>query len=85
MKFVTILFNATIRQGSFLNNRILPKIIVILKPRKPSEERNGQSVFLCVLSKIFEKIFRKTMTPILPNKTVIPDYQFGFKQQHSTF
>ena len=36
------------------------------------------------MSKLFEKLVLKRLTPILDAKHIIPLHQFGFRQQHST-
>ena len=36
-----------------------------------------------ILSKLFEKLFLKRLQPILHDKRIIPDYQFGFRQKNA--
>ena len=38
---------------------------------------------LPILSKLFEKIFLTRIQPILHDKRIIPDHQFGFRQKHA--
>jgi retron-type reverse transcriptase len=39
---------------------------------------------LPVLSKVFEKLLLTRLQPILQEKSVIPDHQFGFRRKHAT-
>lgn len=36
------------------------------------------------MSKVFEKLFLKKLKPLIENGNLIPNYQFGFRQKHST-
>ena len=37
-----------------------------------------------MLSKLFEKILLKRLTPIIEERKLIPNHQFGFRRKHST-
>jgi hypothetical protein len=39
---------------------------------------------LPILSKLFEKLFLTRLAPILQEKQIKPDHQFGFRQKHTT-
>jgi hypothetical protein len=39
---------------------------------------------LLILSKVYKKIFLHRLLPIVENRTLLPDHQFGFRQRHST-
>jgi hypothetical protein len=38
---------------------------------------------LPILSKLFEELFLTIIQPILHDKRIIPDHQFGFRQKHA--
>jgi hypothetical protein len=61
--------------------------MMIPKPGKPADEVTSYRPIslLPVISKVFEKGLMKRLNPILSGKKkIIPDHQFGFRQQHST-
>ena len=39
---------------------------------------------LTSISKLFEKLFLKYLKPLIKEKHLIPDHQFGFRNKHST-
>jgi hypothetical protein len=39
---------------------------------------------LSIMSKEFEKGLVRRLHPLLKEKKILPDYQFGFRRQHST-
>lgn len=51
------------------------------KTRKKSKQ---SSVILPILFKVFEKSLLKRLKPVLSNDQIIPNHQFGFRNQHST-
>jgi predicted GIY-YIG superfamily endonuclease len=59
---------------------------MIAKPGKPPHEVTSYSPIslLPVMSKLFEKLFLKRLKPVIDRKQLIPDHQFGFRNQHST-
>jgi hypothetical protein len=61
-------------------------IILILKPGKPPHEPTSyRSISLLpILSKVFEKILLERFLHIVQNKQLLPDHQFGSRQEHST-
>jgi hypothetical protein len=59
---------------------------MISKLGKPLEEVSSYRPIslLPIMSKIFEKATLKRLPPTLEEKRILPDHQFGFRQQHST-
>jgi hypothetical protein len=59
---------------------------MILKPSKPLEEVGLYRLIslLPIMSKIFEKAMLNVLHPILEENRILPDHQFGFRQQNST-
>ncbi len=53
----------------------ISQIILIAKP--------GKDETLASLTNLFEKIFLQRLKPILKEKNIFPNHQFGFKEQHS--
>ena len=86
LKFITQLFNAVLRHSYFPKQWKVAEIILIPKPGKPLEEVTSYRPIslLPILSKTFEKLFLKRLKPILAQKHLIPDHQFGFREHHST-
>lgn len=83
---ITIIFNAILRLGYFPSQWKVAQIIMILKPGKnPTETASYRPISLLpVLSKVFERIFVDRLKPILEEKQLIPNHQFGFRQNHAT-
>ena len=61
-------------------------IIMCQKPGKPPNDVKSYRPIslLPVISKLFEKILLIKLKPILVEKKLIPDHQFGFRTNHST-
>jgi hypothetical protein len=59
---------------------------MLLKPGKPATEVTSYRPIslLPVLSKLFEKLLLKRLKPIIEEKQIIPNHQFGFRDKHST-
>lgn len=62
------------------------EIIMIPKPGKPQQETASYRPIslLPIISKIFEKILLKRLKKIIQKEKLIPDHQFGFRENHST-
>jgi hypothetical protein len=62
------------------------EVIMIPKPGKPPHEATSYRPIslLPILSKLFEKLLLKRLKIIIEEKKLIPDHQFGFRNQHST-
>jgi hypothetical protein len=85
-KYLTQLFNAVLLKGYFPAQWKVAQIIFILKPGKPPNELTPYQPIslLPIVSKVFEKILLKRILPIFQNNRLIPNFQFGFRQRHST-
>lgn len=86
LRCLTYIYNAILRLGFFPSQWKAAQIILIPKPGKPAEEVTSYRPIslLPILSKLFEKIFLKRLKPILEEQNIIPEHQFGFREQHST-
>lgn len=79
--YLTTIFNSILRISHYPSQWKFAKIIMIPKPNKPE---NIVSSYRPIFSKLFEKPFKKRLTPILESLKIIPDHQFGFRHQHGT-
>ena len=61
-------------------------VIMIPKPGKPPNEvtLNRPISLLPTLSKLFEKLFLRSLKPIIERNNLIPSHQFSFRDHHST-
>lgn len=61
-------------------------IILIAKPEKPKHLVTSYHPIslLPTLGKLFDKLLLKRITPIIKEKNIIPNTQFGFRSYHST-
>lgn len=86
VQFTAQLFNAILKIEHFPSQWKVAQIIMIPKPGKPADkvESYRPISLLPVLSKLFEKLFLRRITPILEDKHLIPDHQFGFRHDHAT-
>jgi hypothetical protein len=86
MKMLTTLFNSILRTGIFPDQRKVAQIILIPKPGKNHEEITSYRPIslLAIMSKLFEKILLQKLKPILIEQKLIPNHQFGFRQEHAT-
>lgn len=84
--YVTILFNAVLRLSYFPTQWKYAKIIMVLKPNKPENVVSSYRPIslLPVFSKLFERLLQKRLFPILEALDVLPEHQFGFRQNHGT-
>lgn len=84
-KYLTYIFNAILRTSHFPAQWKVAQIIMVPKPGKPAEDVSSYRPIslLPLASKVFEKIFYKKIIKIIVNKSLIPNYQFGFRQYHS--
>jgi hypothetical protein len=62
------------------------KIILHLKFGKPPNEPMFYRPIslLPILSKVYEKLLLYRLLPIIENRRLLPDHQFGFRHRHST-
>ena len=86
IKLITYIFNAILRLFYFPLQWKVGQVILILKPGKPSENVASYRPIslLPILSKVLEKLILQRLEPIIKQKNLIPDHQFGFRSQHST-
>lgn len=84
--FLTFLFNAMLRLDYVPVQFKRAQLIVIPKPGKPLNQLNSYRPIslLPVMSKVFEKLFLKRLHTLIDEEVVVPSYQFGFRQKHST-
>lgn len=59
---------------------------MILKPGKSLEDPKSYRPIslLPIISKMLEKLFLRRLLPIIEERKIIPDHQFGFRSKHST-
>jgi len=84
--FLTQLYNATLRLRFFPPQWKIAQTIMILKPGKSSEDPKSYRPIslLPIISKMLEKLFLRRLMPIIEERKIIPDHQFGFRSKHST-
>jgi len=85
-KMLLFIFNGVLRTGHFPSQWKLAQIVLIPKPGKNPEDASSYRPIslLPMLSKLFEKALLRRVKPILKEKGLIPDHQFGFRHQHAT-
>jgi len=83
---ITYIFNTILRLGYYPNEWKIAEIIMIHKPGKDPEytESYRPISLIPIISKVFEKLLLKRLKPIITRENIIPDHQFGFREQHST-
>ena len=83
---ITNIINASFRLQYMPQLWKVADVIMIPKPGKaPTEVTSYRPISLLpVISKIFERIFLARLKPIIEDKHLIPNHQFGFREQHST-
>jgi hypothetical protein len=86
IRAITQIFNSVLRTGYFLGQLKVSQIITILKPGKPAEEVTSYRPIslLLILLKLFQKLLLTRIQPMLQEKWIILDHQFGFRQKHAT-
>lgn len=83
---LTYLFNAAFRLKHMPACWKVAEVIMLPKPGKqPNDAKSYRPISLLpIISKLFEKLLLKRLRPLIENNNLIPDYQFGFRQKHST-
>lgn len=83
---LTYLINASFRLRYVPMQWKVAEVIMIPKPGKPPNEKTSYRPIslLPTISKLFEKLLLKRLKPIIEEKKVIPNHQFGFRNKHST-
>lgn len=86
LRLLTIIYNAILRLNYYPTQWKVAQIILLPKPGKNTEEVTSYRPIslLPVLSKVFEKLLVKRIKPELEKNKIVPDHQFGFREQHST-
>lgn len=80
------IYNSILRTGHYPSQWKVGQIILIPKAGKPPEEVTSYRPIslLPILSKLFEKLFLKRLKPEVDKLKIIPEHQFGFREQHAT-
>ncbi|MGR0295363.1 reverse transcriptase domain-containing protein, partial [Klebsiella pneumoniae] len=80
------IFNGAFRLKHVPMQWKVAEVIMLLKPDKPANEVKSYRPIslLPVLSKLFEKLFLKRLAPILEERNLVPNHQFGFRKKHTT-
>ena len=79
------LFNSCILSGVFPSELKIAKVIPLYKSGNSNCMSNYRPIsILPTISKIFEKLLHKRIYNFLEDNNIIYDYQFGFRQGHST-
>lgn len=84
--FLTAIFNACLRWKYFPDQWKHAQVTVIAKPGKPKRDLKSYrpiSLLPC-LSKLFEKVIASRLKSVLSDWNVLPSFQFGFRESHST-
>lgn len=83
---LTNLINAALRLKYVPDLWKVAEVIMIAKPGKPCHDVTSYRPIslLPIMSKLFEKLLLKRLKPIIEAKNIIPEYQFGFREKHST-
>lgn len=86
LRFLTFLFNAILRTCFFPPQWKVAQVTMICKPGKsPNDVKSYRPISLLPIpSKIFESLLFQKMMPIIINKSLIPNHQFGFRQKYAT-
>jgi len=86
LQMLLILINATIRLTHVPDTWKIAEMIMIAKPGKePTKLKSYRPISLLpIMSKLFEKLILKRIIPIIDEKNLLPNHQFGFRKHHST-
>ena len=86
LRLLTIIYNAILRLSYYPAQWKVAQIILLPKPGKDLEDVTSYRPIslLPVAAKVFEKLLLKRIRPELEENKLIPDHQFGFRQQYST-
>lgn len=80
------IFNAILRQSYFPAQWKIAQIKMIPKPGKDLNQTPSYRPIslLPILSKLLEKLILKRLQPVIERRKLIPQHQFGFRNEHST-
>jgi hypothetical protein len=82
---LTNLINASFRLKYVPQLWKVAEVIMIPKPDKLPHETSYRPIFLLpIMSNLFKELLLKSLKIIIEERNLIPDHQFGFRNQHST-
>lgn len=83
---ITQIFNAIIRICHFPSQWKVAEVVMIPKPgKKPEDIKSYRPISLLpILSKVFEKLLQKRLNPVIEERKLLPNHQFGFRCKHGT-
>ena len=82
---LTYVINRSFSDGIFPNELKLARVVPIFKSGDSSQITNYRPIsVLSCFSKIFERIMYNHLYDFMEQYNIIYDYQFGFRQKHST-
>ena len=86
IKLISYIFNAIMKVGYFPSDWKIAQIIMIPKPGKDVTQTSSYRPIslLPILSKLFEKMLLTKLQYVLDEKNILPNHQFGFRNQHGT-
>lgn len=84
--FLTSICNACLSIGYFPYEWKLATIVMLHKPSKPKNLVSSYRPIslLSNISKLFEKIIHSRITKFLTKNNILPNHQFGFREEHCT-
>ena len=84
--FLTCVFNAVLRLSYVPPQWKVAQIKMVVKPGKPPEDVKSYRPIslLPIPSKVLELLFLNRLAPIIEERRLIPDHQFGFRKGHGT-
>ena len=84
--FLTHIYNAVLRLSYFPLLWKFSKIILFPKPNKPPDLVTSYRPIslLPFFGKVLERLILNRILPIISEKNLLPNYQFGFRAHHST-
>lgn len=83
---ITMIINAALKLHYVPQVWKIAEVIMLPKPGKPLDQITSYRPIslLPVLSKLFEKLLLKKLLPIIEERKLVPNHQFGFRHKHST-
>lgn len=86
INLLTFIYNACLTRCLVPPQWKVAQITMIQKPGKPTDQVKSYRPIslLPLLSKVLEILFLKRLMPIVTQKNLIPDHQFGFRKKHGT-
>ncbi|GJQ65269.1 hypothetical protein Trydic_g22046 [Trypoxylus dichotomus] len=80
------IINGVLRYQHFPQTWKHAMVIVLHKTGKPKDSTDGYRPISLLpgLSKVLEKVIQRRLLEIVSQKEILPGFQFGFRQEHST-